>query len=113
MAPKLYPENCKIDWTASLDDIYNKIRGLNPFPAAWTLLKNNDEEISAKIYAVQKENEPHSYAIGHIITSKKELKVAVQKGFIIIDEIKLSGKKKMEAKSLLNGFAFSKNSKMM
>jgi methionyl-tRNA formyltransferase len=113
LAPKLYPENCKIDWTASLDDIYNKIRGLNPFPAAWTLIKNNDEEISAKIYAVQKEKEPHSYPIGHIITSKKELKVAVDKGFISIDEIKISGKKKMDAKSLLNGFAFSKNSEMM
>jgi methionyl-tRNA formyltransferase len=113
LAPKLYPENCKIDWTASLDDIYNKIRGLNPFPAAWTLIKNNGEEISAKIYGVQKEKEPHSYPIGHIITSKKELKVAVDKGFISIDEIKISGKKKMDAKSLLNGFAFSKNSEMM
>lgn len=113
LAPKLYPENCKIDWTASLDDIYNKIRGLNPFPAAWTLIKNNEEELSAKLYAVQKEKAPHSYPIGHILTSKKELKVAVDKGFIRIDEIKLSSKKKMDAQSLLNGFAFSKNSEMM
>jgi len=113
LAPKLYPENCKIDWTASLETIYNKIRGLNPFPAAWTIIKNNDEEISSKIYAVKKEKEKHLYDIGQIITNKKEMKVAVQNGFIIIDEIKLSGKKKMDAKSLLNGFTFSRNSKMM
>ena len=54
-APKLNPENTKINWTHSLDTIYNQIRGLNPFPAAWTSIKNNDEEITAKIYAVRKE----------------------------------------------------------
>ena len=112
-APKLYPENCKIDWTDSLENIYNKIRGLNPFPAAWTIIKNGDEEISSKIYAIKKEQELHHYALGKIITSKKELKVAVDKGFIVIDEIKLSGKKKMDVKSLLNGFTFSKDAKML
>ncbi len=106
-ASKLNPENCRIDWNDSIDKIYNKIRGLNPFPAAWTIIKNENEEIAAKIYAIRKENETHNLAIGKIISTKKELKVAVNKGFIIIDEIKLSGKKKMEAKSLLNGFNFS------
>ncbi len=112
-ASKLNPENTKIDWTDSLENIYNKIRGLNPFPTAWTIIKNDDEEISAKIYAVQKEEIEHHYNIGEIITSKKELKVAVTKGFIIIDEIKLSGKKKMDTKSLLNGYTFSKDSEML
>jgi methionyl-tRNA formyltransferase len=112
-ASKLNPENTKIDWTDSLENIYNKIRGLNPFPTAWTIIKNNEEEISAKIYAVQKEEIEHHYNIGEIITSKKELKVAVTKGFIIIDEIKLSGKKKMDAKSLLNGYTFYKDSEML
>ncbi|MDG1228041.1 MAG: methionyl-tRNA formyltransferase [Polaribacter sp.] len=106
-ASKLNPENCRIDWNDSIDKIYNKIRGLNPFPAAWTIIKNENEEIAAKIYAIRKENKTHNLAIGKIISTKKELKVAVNKGFIIIDEIKLSGKKKMEAKSLLNGFNFS------
>ncbi|MDG1038476.1 MAG: methionyl-tRNA formyltransferase [Polaribacter sp.] len=106
-ASKLNPENCRIDWNDSIDKIYNKIRGLNPFPAAWTIIKNDNEEIAAKIYAIRKENKTHNLAIGKIISTKKELKVAVNKGFIIIDEIKLSGKKKMEAKSLLNGFNFS------
>lgn len=112
-APKLNPDNCKIDWSDSLPNIYNKIRGLNPFPAAWTLIKNNDEEISAKIYAVKKQEENHTLSYGTIVASKKELKVAVKKGFITIDEIKLSGKKKMDAKSLLNGFSFSENANML
>ena len=108
-ASKLNPENCRIDWTDSLDNIYNKIRGLNPFPAAWTIIKNGEDEITAKIYAIRKEieEEAHDFEIGKIITTKKELKVAVHGGFIIIDEIKLSGKKKMDAKSLLNGYNFS------
>jgi methionyl-tRNA formyltransferase len=112
-APKLNPENTKIDWSDSLENIYNKIRGLNPFPAAWTSIKNNEEEVTAKIYAVRKEINEHHYKVGKIITSKKELKVAVKNGFIIIDEIKVSGKKKMDAKSLLNGYTFSENAEML
>jgi methionyl-tRNA formyltransferase len=106
-ASKLNPENCRINWNDSIDNVYNKIRGLNPFPAAWSIIKNENEEIAAKIYAIRKENETHHLAVGKIIATKKELKVAVNRGFIIIDEIKLSGKKKMEAISLLNGFTFS------
>ena len=112
-APKLSPDNTRIDWSDSLDRIYNKIRGLNPFPAAWTLIKNNDEEISTKIYAVKKEIANHNFTFGRIIATKKELKVAVSKGYIIIEEIKLSGKKKMDAKSLLNGYSFSSEAKML
>jgi methionyl-tRNA formyltransferase len=111
-APKLNPENTRIDWSDSLDTIYNKIRGLNPFPAAWTIIKDNDEEVSAKLYAINKEIEAHNFPIGKIIATKKELKVAVHKGFIIIEEIKLSGKKKMDSKSLLNGYSFSSEAKM-
>ena len=112
-APKLHSENTKIDWSLSLDTIYNKIRGLNPFPSAWTILLNNEEEISAKIYEVEKIEESHNLEAGTIITSKKEIKVAVANGFITIKGIKLAGKKKMDAVSLLNGFTFTDNSKMI
>ena len=112
-APKLNPENTKINWNDTIDNIYNKIRGLNPFPTAWTFFCNNNEEITAKIYAIRKELENHNFKIGAIITSKKDLKVAVKNGFIIIDEIKLSGKKKMDSKSLLNGYTFHKDSRML
>lgn len=112
-APKLNPENTKIDWSASIDDIYNKIRGLNPFPTAWTTIINNEDEIYAKLYAIDKEVITHQFEIGKIITTKKELKVAVNNGFIHIKEIKLAGKKKMDAQSLLNGFNFQENAKML
>ena len=111
-AYKLFPNNCKIDWTDTLDNIYNKIRGLNPYPAAWTTIYNNDTETTAKLYKVSKEFVKHSEIIGTIISSKKELKVAVHGGYLIIHEIKLSGKKKMDSKNLLNGYVFSPNSKM-
>ena len=56
IAPKLNRENCKIDWTDSLHNIYNKIRGLSPYPGAWTLLSNNNETIDVKIYKSKKIN---------------------------------------------------------
>ena len=112
-APKLYPENCRIDWTDSLDNIYNKIRGLNPFPTAWTFIKNGDEQVSAKIYATEKIVEMHYYEFGTLLLSKKEMKVAVKNGFINIKQIKLAGKKKMDAISLLNGYTFFDNAKML
>ncbi|MDP5092120.1 MAG: methionyl-tRNA formyltransferase [Polaribacter sp.] len=112
-APKLTPENTKIDWSEPLENIYNKIRGLNPFPAAWTIIQMNGEEISAKIYGVKKEKTIHSLDFGTIVSNKKEVKVAVQNGFIHILEIKLSGKRQMDVKSLLNGFTFSEDAKML
>lgn len=112
-AHKLFPHNCKIDWDKSLNDIYNHIRGLNPYPAAWTTIKNGEEEISAKIYGVTKEFSAHEFTNGTVITSKKELKIAVKDGFLIVDEIKISGKKLMDAKSLLNGFQFDKEAKAL
>ena len=111
-AYKLFPENCKIDWSASLDAIYNKIRGLNPYPAAWTHIITNNEKITAKLYRVEKVYEKHTDSIGSLHATKKSLKVAVANGYLMIHEIKLSGKRKMDAQSLLNGFQFSDTSRM-
>ena len=112
-APKLNSENTRIDWSLDINQIYNKIRGLNPFPTAWTLINNGDEEILTKIYDVEKVVEHHSYPIGKIIASKKELKIAVKNGFIKVNEIQLSGKRKMDTKSLLNGFTFTENATVL
>lgn len=112
-APKLNSENTRIDWSLTIDEIYNKIRGLNPFPTAWTLLKNGDEEILTKIYDIEKVIEDHTYTIGKIITNKKKLKIAVKDGFIKVNEIQLSGKRKMDTKSLLNGFTFTEDATVL
>ncbi|MGG8497650.1 methionyl-tRNA formyltransferase [Tenacibaculum sp. TC6] len=112
-AYKLFPENCKIDWSKSLTDIYNHIRGLNPYPAAWTTFYNNGEEITAKLYKVTKEFTEHEIGIGKVITTKSAIKVAVKDGFLHIIELKLSGKKLMDARSLLNGYQFSEDAKAL
>lgn len=113
IAPKLFPENCKINWEDSLDSIYNHIRGLNPFPAAWAEMNNNDCITTVKIYKVRKEKVAHTEIIKTITTSKKEIKIAVKGGYIYIDELKVSGKKKLDSKSLLNGYSFSSNAEML
>jgi methionyl-tRNA formyltransferase len=111
-AYKLNKDNCKIDWNESIDNIYNKVRGLSPYPAAWSLLINNGEELNVKIYKADKEIHEHSLSIGTIIFSKKEMKVAVKEGYIVLKEIKLPGKRKMDIISLLNGYNFSEDAKM-
>jgi methionyl-tRNA formyltransferase len=112
-APKLNKDNCKVVWTGSINDLYNQIRGLSPYPGAWSFLQNNNEIIEIKIYKSKKIFESHSFQPGKVIFSKKEIKVAVKEGYINILELKLPGKRKMDAKSLLNGYAFSENAKMM
>ena len=111
-APKLFPENCKINWNNSIDKIYDHIRGLNPFPGAWSDMMNNNVITSLKIYKIRKEEIIHKEVIKSIITTKNDIRIAVNGGYIIIDELKISGKKKLYSKSLLNGYSFSINAKM-
>ena len=112
-AYKLNKDNCKINWNDSIDNIYNKIRGLSPYPAAWCILKNGEDELDIKIYSATKELEAHTLDNGNIVTTKKEIKVAVKEGFIKIINIKLPGKKNMDVKSLLNGYTFNNDAKML
>ncbi|MEN8125783.1 MAG: methionyl-tRNA formyltransferase [Bacteroidota bacterium] len=112
-APKLNKENCKINWNNSTKNIFNLIRGLSPYPAAWTIINNNDNIIEVKIYNAEIIKEDHSYEIGKIITTKKELKIVVSDGYLKIIEIKLAGKRKMDVQSLLNGYTFFENAKVL
>ena len=109
IAPKLFSNNCKLDFNQSIDNVYNKVRGLSPYPVAWTTIYNKDTEIKMKIYAATKENEIHNLEIGEIVTTKKELKIATLGGFLNITELKISGKRKMDTISFLNGFKFDEN----
>lgn len=112
-AYKLNKDNCKIDWNEPLHHIYNKIRGLNPFPSAWCYLENGEDTLTVKVFNVAKENEHHSKSVGSLEVSKNELKVAVKGGYINIKVIQLPGKRKMDVPSLLNGYQFSKDAKML
>ena len=113
-AYKLNRDNCKIDWSLSIDTIYNKIRGLNPFPTAWCYLDNGeDKPLSVKIYGVEKVETDHNLAPGTITTTRTDLQVACEGGYINILEIQLPGKRKMDVKSLLNGFQFCDSAKLL
>lgn len=112
-APKLTRENTRIDWEKSLDEIFNFIRGLSPFPSAWTELINGNDNVTIKIYAAEKESASHREEIGRILQEGKEIKVAVDGGYIILKEVQLPGKRKMEIKDLLNGYKFFPNAKVL
>jgi methionyl-tRNA formyltransferase len=110
-AYKLNKENCKIDWTKSAKEIYNLIRGLNPHPSAWCYFQDKNEEWNVKIHEVKMILENHSIAIGSLICSKKEMKIAVKDGFIQVISLQFPGKKKMTIGDLLNGINFSETAK--
>ncbi len=112
-APKLDKVNCRINWTNSAQSIYNHIRGLNPYPGASTILENNKEQIELKIYDAQVIEEAHQYPIGHLLISKKKILVALSKGFLEIKDLKLAGKRRMDVISLLNGYDFHSQAKMI
>jgi methionyl-tRNA formyltransferase len=106
-AYKLNKDNCKIDWSKPGNQIYNQIRGLCPYPGAWTFIKDGENEWNVKIYDTTFINEVHTYKIGLIITGKKEMKIAVSNGFLQIDSLQFPGKKKMQIHELLNGTSIS------
>src|SRR5690606_24002549 len=94
-AHKLNRENCRIDWAKPAGDIHNLIRGLSPHPGAHTFIKDNDQERNVKIYQADAVLEAHQLAVGKIIATKKELKVAVKDGFTLLKSLQFPGKKKM------------------
>lgn len=112
-AYKLNKENCKIDFSKSGKEIYNLIRGLSPYPSAWCFFKDGTEEWNVKIYEAKLIEESHNYEVGSIITTKKEMKIAVQDGFIEFMSLQFPGKKAMKTSELLNGMTFSSDSKAL
>lgn len=112
-ANKLHKENCKIHWDDTLENIYNHIRGLSPYPGSWCYLYNGDKEVTIKVYEADKVKEIHNYNFGSIHIIDKHVRVAVKEGYIVLKEIQLPGKRKMNIKDLLNGFSFQPDAKML
>ena len=108
-AYKLNKENCKIDWSQSGKTIFNLIRGLSPYPAAWTFIKDGMQEWNVKIYLASFEEKTHSETIGKITTTKKEIFITTKDGLLKIESLQFPGKKRMLAHELLNGISFSEN----
>lgn len=112
-AYKLDKNNTRIDWNKPGEEIQNLIRGLSPYPVAWTILQNGDKELKCKIYKSIFLEEEHSFKYATIIQEDKTLKVAVKEGLLQLIEIQLPGKRKMPVKDLLNGFEIKPNAKML
>jgi len=108
-AYKIHKETCKIDWNTDIDTIYNLIRGLSPYPGAWCALNNPEEVGTLKIYKAEKRMYNHNKKIGSILIENKEIVVAVKNGALVLQNLQLPGKKRMNAIDLLNGFVFHKN----
>ena len=115
IAPKIFKDDCKINWSYSIDKIHNHIRGLSPYPAAWTeFFDSNNKKIAVKIYAANKETESHSHPIGALLSDKKTyLKIAVKDGFINLTSIQMAGKKRMQIGDFLRGFQQINNYKLV
>ena len=110
-AYKLNKENCKIDWSKTGEEIFNHIRGLSPYPGAWCFLSDEKSEWNIKIYDAKLIIENHDLAIGSLVCTKKEMKITVKNGFIVLLSIQFPGKKMMSPAELLNGIRFSEAAK--
>jgi methionyl-tRNA formyltransferase len=108
-AYKLNKENCKIDWTQPGNTIFNLIRGLSPYPAAWSYIKDGTAEWNVKFYEATFEATTHNKKAGTIFTTKKDFIIYTTDGFLKITCLQFPGKKKMQAHELLNGITFTEN----
>ena len=104
-APKIFKETCRIDWSKGVKKVYDFIRGLSPYPAAWTELSVGDKVLELKIFAASKEFCTHQQTVGTVLTDHKSyMKVALEDGYLNILTLQLSGKKRMEVTDFLRGF---------
>jgi methionyl-tRNA formyltransferase len=100
-APKIFTETCQLDWNQSATDIYNKVRGLSPYPAAFTFI--NEKKL--KVFACKKEIISHNIYTSFADTDYKSyLKFACVDGYIYLTELQLEGKKRMPIEEFLKGF---------
>jgi methionyl-tRNA formyltransferase len=106
-AYKLNKDNCKIDWSRPGIEIYNQIRGLSPYPAAWSFIKDGTQEWNVKVYEASFVNDVHENAYGSISIENKEIKVFTVDGFLVLKSLQFPGKRRMAAGELLNGMNFT------
>ena len=105
-APKIFKDDCKINWNNSVAQIHNHIRGLSPYPAAFTdIISLAGETFGLKLFISEKVLQSHSLETGTIQSDNRGyIYIAAKDGFISATELQLSGKKKMRVKDFLLGF---------
>lgn len=103
-APKIFKETCEVDWSKSAKQVYDFIRGLSPYPGAWTTLKDgHGQEVVLKLFRTTKTGRPTEAKPGTLMADHKHLYVACSDYWLQVDELQLAGKKRMDAQAFLNG----------
>ena len=113
IAPKLTPENTCLNFNDSLTQLANKVRGLSPYPGAWSLFSNKGEEGRIKIIKSSSEYLTHTNTVGQICIKEGKILIATQEGYLNCLEIQLPNKKRMSSEALLNGYSFDKNAMIL
>lgn len=113
-APKIFKETCRIDWSQPVKRIYDFIRGLSPYPAAWTeLLLPDGQVLTLKIFESEKLPQTCTMEPGTVETDGKTyLRVAAADGFVGIRSLQLPGKKRLHTDELLRGFRLPAGGRM-
>ena len=109
-APKIFKQDCQIDWKKDVESIYNQIRGLSPYPGAWTELKTPENEaFTFKIYKASKTKDCDSIYTGSIQVDKNTISINCNGGIIILEEVQIAGKRKMQVDEFLRGTRIDNN----
>ncbi len=105
-APKIFKDTCRIDWNQPLKRIYDFIRGLSPYPAAWSELKQPDgTKAVLKIFETEKIFVSHPFPLGSVCSDGKTyFRIAVQDGYLALKELQLAGKKRLRVEEFLRGY---------
>lgn len=104
-APKLFKDNCRITWTDGTKRCYDFIRGLSPYPAAWTtLVDEGGKAVVMKIYVAHKDFSPVAEAPGTVLVADGEMCIVLADGTLVIDSLQMAGKKRMATADFLRGF---------
>jgi methionyl-tRNA formyltransferase len=101
-APKIHKETCQIDWNKSSVEVFNFVRGLNPYPSAWAVI--NEKKYKIHKVSVDDSDQATNLISGQFeIVDKKIIHIKTVDGFVILDELQPEGKKRMNAEAFLRG----------
>ena len=105
-APKIFKDTCHLNFGRTVEDLYNQVRGLSPYPAAWCeFVSPTGETTGVKIFEASRHTCSHSHTPGSIVTDgKKNIEIACEDGYLQILSLQIAGKKRLSAEELLRGF---------
>ena len=107
-APKLHQENTHLSWESSAAEVYNRIRGLSPYPGGWTLLENGSDQLRVKVFTGSLSERSGEADPGTLKQEGKRLFVACGDGWLELLEMQLPGKRRMAVHEILNGLSLEK-----